>query len=232
MDNQKSSIPPAPEASSLPERGPGVHQETIELPGGGTLRYTISVPAGYDAHDPAALVVALHYAGEVTPFYGRDVLDKLFAPALAALRPIIVAPDALEGGTWLTATNERAVIWLTRSVMKTYAIDPKRVLLTGFSMGGKGTWYLGGRHQDLFTAAIPIAGGPAGAADWRIPVLVIHAEQDEMLPIGPTRRHVEELRAKGARVELRAVAELTHYQTALYAGPLRDTVGWLMEVWK
>ena len=67
-----------------------------------------------------------------------------------------VAPDAL-GGDWTDAKNEQAAVWLVKSAMKTYAIDPKRVVVTGFSLGGQGTWFLASRHQDVFTAAIPVA---------------------------------------------------------------------------
>lgn len=38
---------------------------------------------------------------------------------------------------------------------RTYRIDPARTLLTGYSMGAMGTWYLAARHQDIFRAAIP-----------------------------------------------------------------------------
>ncbi len=39
-----------------------------------------------------------------------------------------------------------------------YPIDPDRVYLTGHSMGGHGTWYLGTLHADLFAAIAPSAG--------------------------------------------------------------------------
>src|SRR5262249_58742161 len=66
-----------PEPAELPRRAPGVHEGTASLPGGGTLRYTLSVPEGYDSKRPVPLVVALHYGGDVTPFYGRGMIDGL-----------------------------------------------------------------------------------------------------------------------------------------------------------
>ena len=222
---------PALEPSRLPTLKPGVNEQTATLPGGGTLRYTNSVPRGYDGKARVPLVVALHYGGDVTPFYGRGMIDGLVGPALKGLGAVIVAPDSL-GGDWTTEENERAVVWLTRSVLKSYAIDPKRVLLTGYSMGGQGTWYLGSRHQDLFTAAIPAAGGPQGGTDWKVPVYVIHGKADEVLPLAATERHVEQLKAAGAKVELHVVPALTHYQTGRYAAPLREALPWLRKVWE
>lgn len=219
------------EPVQLPQLASGVHEQTTSLPSGGTLRYTVSVPDGYDSKKPVPLIVALHYGGEVTPFYGRGMIDGLVEPALKDLRAVVIAPDSL-GGDWTSPRNEKAVVWLTRSIMKSYAIDPKKVLLTGFSMGGQGTWSIGSRYQNLFTAAIPVAGEPAGGLDWKIPVYVIHSPKDEVVPIAPTRNHVERLKAKGVKADLKEVSGLTHYQTSEYAAPLKEAVPWLQQVWK
>jgi predicted peptidase len=223
------------EPKELQAVGPGHHQLTVTLPSGEALRYTISVPPGYSKDKPAPLIVALHYGydGSVPPPHtGGDMVQELVEPAFTELNPVIVAPDAL-GGDWLTAKNEQAVVWLAQSVMKTYAIDPKKVALTGYSLGGEGTWFLAGRHQDVFTAAIPVSGAPAGGSlEWKVPVYVIHSDKDEVISLGPTKAHVEALKAKGANVELKVVSGLTHYQVSKYAGPLRESSGWLKGAWK
>src|SRR5262249_31087939 len=154
-----------------------------------------------------------------TPFYGRGLIDSLVGPAFAELDALIVAPDAQRDSSWTSERNEQVVVWLVRSVLKSYVVDPKRVVLTGYSMGGEGTWYIGSRHQDLFTAAIPVAGRPAGGLDWKIPVYAIHSRNDEVIPIGPAEQHVRKLKAKGAPVEWKAVTGLTHFETARYQAP-------------
>jgi len=40
-----------------------------------------------------------------------------------------------------------------------YTIDPQRIYLTGYSMGGEGTWSLAAKHSDLFAAIVPICPG-------------------------------------------------------------------------
>jgi predicted peptidase len=159
------------------------------------------------------------------------MIDELVGPAFKDLGAVLVAPDSLEGD-WTTTKNQQAVVWLTRSIMKSYAIDPKRVVLTGYSMGGQGTWFIASRNQDLFTAAIPVAGEPAGGSNWRIPLYVIHSKDDEIIAVGPTQKHVEELKAKGVKVEWKELTGLTHYQTPRYTAALRGTVPWLQQVWK
>ena len=233
----KIEVPRARQAARLEpaqthSKAEGIEGLTATLPDGASLRYTISLPRGYDKQKPVPLVMALHYGGNVTPFYGRGVIEGLVGPAFADLGAIIVAPDAQGDSPWTSEKNEQAVIWLTQNVMKTHSINPKKIVLTGFSMGGEGTWYIGSRHQDLFTAAIPVAGRPAGGKDWKIPVYAIHSRKDEVVPIGPAEEHVKALKAKGASVEWKVLTDLTHFETARYQDALRQAAGWLQQSWK
>lgn len=43
-------------------------------------------------------------------------------------------------------------------VSSQYRIDPDRIVLMGFSMGGAGTWHVGAHYTDLFVACSPGAG--------------------------------------------------------------------------
>jgi predicted peptidase len=226
--------PTVPEPTTLPDKkGPGMHQLQAQVPGGDQLRYALSVPAGYDDRSPVPLVVALHYGYDGStpkPYTGAGMIEA-FAPGLSELGAIVAAPDAL-GGDWTAAKNEQAVVWLTRSLLATYKIDPKRVVVTGYSLGGQGTWFIAGRHQDLFTAAVPVAGEIVGGIEWTIPVYVIHSEDDANISIGPVRTHTERLKAAGAKAEFKTVSGLTHYETPKYGPHLRDAVAWLNQQWK
>jgi predicted esterase len=222
--NTGSSKEPSGAIPALPS---GVHSETVQRPDGTTLRYTISVPAGDPKGKP--LIVMLHYGGEVTPFYGKGLIVG-FGPAFDELQPILIAPDSL-GGDWTTTDNEAAVVWLTRAVMATYRTDPRKVVLSGYSMGGMGTWFIGARHQDLFTVAVPIASAPVDDSDWKIPLYVIHSHDDEILPIAPVSAHVDQLKARGARVEWRPLRGPTHYNVSAFVPALRDTSRWLAQLW-
>ena len=48
-------------------------------------------------------------------------------------------------------------------------IDDNRVFLSGFSMGGQGTYTLGTQRPDLFAAAIPVVGPGSGTGDFLWP---------------------------------------------------------------
>ena len=211
-------------------QSPGIYRRVL-LPG--SQRYTISIPAGYDTRQPTPLILSLHFGGAVTPFYGGQMLEILVLPALAELGAIFVAPDATSGG-WDNVESEKNVLDLVRVIKANYAIDEARTLVTGFSMGGRGTWYMAARHPDLFRAAIPISARPeenAANVDWRIPLLVIHSVADEVIPFDPVETTVRALIDKGVRIEMIVVQGLTHFQTDLFVAPLKAALPWIREAW-
>jgi predicted peptidase len=180
------------------------------------------------------LVLALHYGydgAKPAPYTGKGMIEA-FRPGLSGLGAIVVAPDALGGG-WADARNEQVAVWLTRSAMKTYAIDSKKVVITGFSLGGEGAWFIGSRHQGLFTGAIPVAAPVAGGdVAWTIPVYVIHSDKDETVSYASAKKHADAVRGKGARLELKTVSGLSHYKTSAYGTHVGDAVKWLQAAWK
>ena len=126
-------LPGVVAAEELP-RTAGIHQQTIRLGNDITLRYTLSIPETLEADQPAPLVLALHYGGTVTPFYGKGILTQLVAPALHDLGAVIVAPDC-PAGSWTTMESEASVMLLLAELMQYYAIDKSHILVTGYSMG-------------------------------------------------------------------------------------------------
>jgi predicted peptidase len=117
--------------------------------------------------------------------------------------------------------------------MKTYPVDARKVVVTGFSLGGEGAWFIGSRHQDLFTAAIPVAAPVAGRdAAWSIPVYVIHSDKDEVVSYNAAQRHAEALKAKGTKLEFKTLGGLSHYNTSAYGPAVGDAVTWLRTQWK
>jgi len=215
----------------VPLLPPGVHSLTLQRPGSPAIRYAISIPANYSPAARVPLVLALHFGGDPTGA-GRSVLDILVRPAMEELGAIIVAPDSLGGG-WDSAENDRAVNLLLDAVLASYSIDTKKIVVTGFSMGGAGTWHFAAKYPQRFSAAVPVAGRPTpSASGWRLPVLAIHSRSDEVAPIGPTETRIAELQKAGIRAELIALTGIPHYQTYRFVEGLRRAVPWLRETWK
>jgi predicted peptidase len=220
-----------PLSESVPVFPPGVHYARLSRTAGAPIRYAIAIPADYMPSSPVPLVLALHYGGSPAGG-GSRVLKGLVYPALEPLGAIIVAPDSV-AGAWDTPGNERAVILLLDEVLSSYSIDAKKVVVTGFSMGGAGTWYFADRYPERFSAAIPVAGRPtASAKGWRVPVLAIHSRDDERVPIEPAEARIAELKEARVRAEIIVLTGIAHYATSRYVDALRNAVPWLQEIWK
>lgn len=213
---------------------PGVRQLTFRVPDFGTILYAISIPEDYDPRQPRPLVLALHPGGERMPYYGGAFMRQIVAPALADLRPIIVAPDC-PTRSWTDPVADKALMALLENVLKDYAIDRRRILVTGFSLGGRGTWFMASRHPDLFTAAIPIAGAPGDEPVDRlgaIPTYIIHSRDDEVVPFEPTERTARELEKLGRIVRFEALRGVGHFQMGGYVDALRRAGRWITERWE
>ena len=207
---------------------------SLERPGEPAISYVIAVPPDYSPSKPVPLILALHFGvggGDATGA-GGDVMQALVAPALAELGAIIVAPDSVRGN-WSSPENEKAVNALLDMVIDQYAIDKKKIAVTGYSMGGTGSWHLAEKFPERFSAVIPVASRPsASGSAWRLPVLAIHSHEDQVAPFGPVEARIEELQKAGVNAKMIALAGITHYQVPRFRGALHQAIPWLTEVWK
>jgi len=139
-------------------KAPGFHVRTVSTKQGES-RYTLYVPDGYDGSKSYPAILFLHGAGE----RGDDgtVQSQVgLGPAIVqrgGVPAIVIFPQARK--TW-QADSEDAEVALKalEEVAKDFKVDPKRVVLTGLSMGGMGTWSLAAKHPEKFAAIVPICG--------------------------------------------------------------------------
>ena len=165
----------------------------------------IYVPAGYEAHRPAPLVLMLHGAGGVA----RHGLDPLLGLADEA-GLILLAPDS-RGQTWdvILGGYGPDVAFIDRALAQTfarYAVDPARIAVEGFSDGASYALSLGITNGNLFTDVIAFSPGfAAPAAQEGEPRLFIsHGVWDDVLPIDScSRRIVPVVQAAGYDVRYR-----------------------------
>ncbi|MFO0933784.1 MAG: hypothetical protein U1E39_13925 [Planctomycetota bacterium] len=107
------------------------------------------------------LLVALHGGGAGAGDAGQAA--SAFGGAASAAKLLLVAPEVLEkterGWTDPPAT-ERFVVELIEAMCVEKRLDRDRVVLTGHSMGGYGTWTIGAVHADRFCGLAAFAGAP------------------------------------------------------------------------
>jgi predicted esterase len=123
-------------------------------------------------------------------------------------RPSIVitpegrGPDGFYNGVAGADTFE---VWA--DVARRYRLDPRRTAITGYSMGGFGTFKLAAQYPDLFARAQPTVGAlhvpveMLASLRW-VPVLMWNHQADELVPPGLFSRAADALAADGYRYEL------------------------------
>jgi predicted peptidase len=156
------------------------------------------------------LVVFLHGAGA----RGTDNLQQLGNLPALMIRPeyrkrfpcFVLAPQCPHGINWFNyrmeheTQSQAVVLRLIEQVLKDFPIDPKRIYLTGFSLGGFGTWHLAAEHPEVFAAAVPVCGG-GGVGDAHrlveLPLWAVHGTHDQVISCGESREMIEGIRKAG-----------------------------------
>lgn len=187
--------------------------------GGAELRYRWHAPADAGAGGRLPLVLFLHGAGERGDDNHAQLkhgVEDILAWSRDNGEPcLLVAPQCPAESSWAAfdrGTRDlqgdaeptpamRLVIGLLDELLRDQPVDPRRVYVTGLSMGGFGTWFLLARIPERIAAAVPICGGgdPSTAGRFKqVPVWAFHGARDPVVPPETTRRMIEALRREGA----------------------------------
>jgi putative cell wall-binding protein len=127
--------------------------------------YSVYVPSGYDPADSAGLTLLLHSLGqEHWQYNGTNLVQQV-----GEARGNIVATSLSRGPDgWYQRSAEYDVFEMWNDVARQFELDPDRVAISGYSMGGYATYRLGGLYPDLFGKAFSQV-GPPGEGIWLPP---------------------------------------------------------------
>ena len=136
--------------------------------------------------------------------------------------------------------------------------DRSRIYLTGFSMGGAGTYRMAHRWPERFAALLVVAGNvesgvgvpypEVGMRDRQanpyttasdpfaalatgirsIPIWIFHGDADEAVPVEQARRVVAALKSVTARVEYTEYPGLGHGEAGAKALNATESISWLL----
>jgi predicted peptidase len=169
---------------------------------GAPHKYGLFVPHAYTANKPTPAIVFLHGLLEggsdgVTAM--KKGLSSAIATRAGTFPAIAIFPQS--GGDWTGPVREKLALAVLDDVQAHYAVDRDRVVLTGLSNGGYGTWHIGANNPTRFSALVPIA----GQADFesvpklsRIPIWCFHNSGDIFVNVGAARDMVAQIRAAGS----------------------------------
>jgi len=189
--------------------------------------YLLFLPAEYgkDPQKQWPLILSLHSAG--TRASNIEYLKYEALPQVLSFTPdfpfIVLSPyltNAPDEDFWVREKVTRSVFTLLDEVQSMYAVDPKRVYLTGVSLGGNGTWVYGLQNPKRFAALVPVMGFIGNTAgvyvsenicDLKdVPVWAFHGALDQIVPLEAEQMLVDALKACGGNVRFTVYPDGDH----------------------
>ena len=186
-----------------------IRTDIFNAPHSQSFPYVLYTPENSDSQEEKLpLVVFLHGWGEKGPADASKaaLLMKHGYLKYTASRDypfIIAAPQCPEGQVWWSYI-ESLNRFLDMLLASTNA-DASRVILTGLSMGGFGTWLWGQCSPERFAALVPICGGgvPVGAQQLTgKPVWAFHGDSDATVSPEESLRMISILNKNGGNARL------------------------------
>jgi poly(3-hydroxybutyrate) depolymerase len=180
--------------------------------------YGLYLPPNYDAKKKYPLVIMLHGAGSnhrlaLRRVFGKsnangetDVEATRYFPEWKDVDFIVASPYA-RGTVGYQGIAEKDVYDVLADVKKRFSIDEDRTYLTGLSMGGGGTLWIGLTRPDIWAAIAPVCPAPPNGTDtyaansFNLPVHFFHGDKDEAVPVTVSRDWVKRMKDIGTRVE-------------------------------
>ena len=171
--------------------------------------YAVYLPAGYRPGRRLGLTLSLHSLGQQ---YWQYQGGKVFEQLGEERDDIVVSPMGRGPDGWYQREAEFDVFEVWNDVARQFSLDPDRAYIWGYSMGGYGTYRLGGLYPDLFASALTVV-GPPGDGIWvppapptggaptlsnlwlenvrNIPYMNLAAAEDELVPVvGPRAQNL------------------------------------------
>ena len=191
---------------------------------------------GQDPQQKWPLILFLHGRGERGN--NLDLLKVHPLPKILETQAdfpfIVVSPQLLlESLAWSDMIDPLNA--LLDQIQTIYSVDPKRLYLTGLSMGGYGAWEFALRYPRRFAAVVPIAGGyegPRAALEnicdlQQVPLWVFHGASDIIVPPSEAEVLVEALQACGGNVRFTLYPDADHESSFYQAYADPELYQWL-----
>ncbi|MHC5060691.1 MAG: carboxylesterase family protein [Planctomycetota bacterium] len=142
----------------------------------------VKVPDGYTKTKSWPLLVVLHGLGD----------GPIVAPSIDSM--IQIGPFG-RGDMWYHGIGEQDIFECIELARRIFNIDPDRVYLAGFSMGGAGAFELGLKYPDTWAACVPVC-GPMGNLDLlangrNLPFWINTGSEDRLVPAKYLKRAYE-----------------------------------------
>jgi predicted esterase len=184
------------------------------------FEWKVTLPKDRDGSDKPPLVVVLHGAGSNMTEAAKQwkkAAEKVGAVLLTPQGTYKLSDDKYQWGGDMDAIEENVSDAIDKVVAE-HKCDKEKIVLAGFSQGGRAAWTLALGNPEMFCGVIPVCGAcdaTSGAAfddeelaDLRV-VILCGADDDEKI-VKSNREAAKKLEKKGAKVKLNVYDDVGH----------------------
>jgi pimeloyl-ACP methyl ester carboxylesterase len=162
--------------------------------------YALFVPTKPLPQRGFGLVVSMHgLSANYNEFLGSHEASEMGEEGTGS---IFASPESRGPDGSYKSYAEADVFEMWADIARHYRLNPDLTDITGYSMGGGGTYRLASRWPDLWARAFPIVGPPTSAASFtalrNIPVMAWYGQNDEL--VGPEMSEQAFLNAQQAGI--------------------------------
>jgi dienelactone hydrolase len=166
--------------------------------------YTVYVPSGHMPNGGWGMTLLLHSLSANYNQYTGTHNQTQFANR--PVPSIVITPEARGPDQFYEGLGEADVFEVWADVARLYKLDPAYTEITGYSMGGIGTFDVGSQFPDLFARAQPTVGDESNndvlASLRNLPVLMWNNSADELVDPALYTQTALKLANLGYRYEL------------------------------
>lgn len=132
---------------------------------------------------------------------------------------IVITPNGRGPDGFYMGLTEADTFEVWADVARRYDLDPSYVAVSGYSMGGFGTYRLLARYPDLFARGFSVVGIPGTVDDQlaslrNTPIAAWNGQEDELVPVTQSEPAQQALAAAGLRYEARLFTTADHLTLA------------------
>jgi predicted peptidase len=191
--------------------GRSAHRLVLHEQADDHVNYLLYVPPGSSPAGGWPTILFLHGSEQRgdNPSMLEDLAILAFADRVGGLPFVAILPQCPRGEHWSPGVLRQVL----DAVEEEVPVDRGRVYLTGFSMGGYGTWQTAAAMPGVFAAIAPLC----GVADLEdvphlvgIPTWVFHGARDRNVPISESVTMVRALRRAGGHPNFTVYPDREH----------------------
>lgn len=213
----------------------GVNDVTLLSVNNFLWSFRVNIPNVDFTNNKRPLIIDLHgFSGDNTD--AHKTTSCYIQTGFSSLDGIIISPNA-GNNLWEDLINQEQILSLVDLAVTYLPVDASKIVITGYSAGGNGSWFLGESQPNVFSAAIPISssyntttGGVSRLME--IPFYVIHGEDDDYFPLQLTQDWVNATISAGSDITFVIAPGLNHFEPCNYAPYIEEAAQWLVnDVW-